>query len=118
MAQNTVRIDEHELAHAREAISVTKRSLSAQVTYWMNIGRIIESSPSFSLKRIEEALRAEINLDELSSEEREFFEARFDAYMTNGFSNDPAVISAYAALGDEGIEAGYDPSGETEADLY
>lgn len=117
MAQ-TIRLNDIDIAQAREAAAINSRSIASQISHWMKIGRIVEASPSFDIRRVQAALKAEIDVDSLSEEERVVFEEEFDAYMSSGFQNDASVTAAYAELGNDALAHGYDATGESEADLY
>lgn len=81
MAHKTIRIDEKAFDKALEASQINERSVSGQVLHWMNIGRAIEQSPDFSMKRVEAALRAELKYDNLTPEEAEVWRDKFYASM-------------------------------------
>jgi len=104
MAHKTVRIDETTFETVQAASVLNSRSVSGQLAHWVNIGRIIEQSPSFDMTRVEAALKAEIDVDTLSAEELDVFHERFFATMGDVTETSEAF---YANLAEEAKALGY-----------
>lgn len=65
-----VKLSDELVSAAREESAAMSRSITQQVEHWARIGRLIERNPSWSYERVQQALRAEVPFDELSTPER------------------------------------------------
>jgi len=81
MGHKTIRVDEDIFKKVQEASILHSRSLGGQVAHWINIGRVMEKSPSMDMDRIEAALKAELMIDNLTPEETEIYLDKFFASM-------------------------------------
>ena len=104
MTHKTVRIDEKTFETVQAASVLNSRSVSGQLAHWVNIGRIIEQSPSFDITRVEAALKAEIDVNTLSQEELDVFHEKFFASMDEVSETNEAF---YADLAEEARKLGY-----------
>ena len=91
---STVRLSDADIAIAKEAAELNNRSTAAQISHWMKIGRIIESSPSYDAGKVEAAMRAEIAYDDLSAEEQDVFLEKFHDQMREFSAEDEAAFLA------------------------
>lgn len=105
---STIKISESAKQLAAQAASVNSRSISAQVEHWMKIGRAIEQSPGFNYERVQKALHAELNQDELSEEELAIYEEALFSSMYDltdqftGFIENQKAKGLGVGLDDEG----------------
>ena len=94
---HTVKLPSIAVEQAREEAARQSRSLSAQVTHWMRIGRALERSQRFSTLRVQTVLEGQASPDTLTAEEQAVW---FDAF--HGDLADlpalPGIKGAYAAL--------------------
>ena len=98
MAQTAVKLPTPIVEHARAAAKLHSRSIAGQVEHWVRIGRAIERSKSFSLDRVEAALRADLDADTLTPDEGVVYRDRFiDAMKTAS----PREVEFYKQLGEE-----------------
>ena len=98
MAQ-TVKLPASAVNQAREEAVRQSRSLSAQVTHWMRIGRALERSPRFSALRVQAVLEGKTSPDTLAAEEQAVWFDAFHDELTD-LSSLPDVKASYKALGD------------------
>lgn len=105
---STIKISESAKQLAAQAAAVNSRSISAQIEHWMKIGRAIEQSPDFSYERVQKALSAELNQDELSEEELAVYEEALFSSMYDltgqfaGFIEDQKAKGLGVGLDNEG----------------
>ena len=94
---HTVKLPARAMEQAREEAARQSRSLSAQVTHWMRIGRALERSPRFSVPRVQAVLEGQASPDTLTAEEQAVW---FDTFHDDlaDLSALPDVETAYAAL--------------------
>jgi hypothetical protein len=50
--------------------SLFSRKAAQQIEHWANLGRTLEALPTVNLQRVRDALRAELDFDALTTEER------------------------------------------------
>jgi len=104
MVHKTIRVEESIFKTVQAASVLNSRSVSGQLAHWVNIGRIIEQSPTFDMTRVEAALKAEIEVESLSPEELEVFHERFFISMGDVTEESEAF---YANLAEEAKALGY-----------
>jgi len=104
MAHKTIRIEESIFKIVQAAATIHSRSVSGQLAHWVNIGRVLEQSPSLDMERVEAALRAEIAVDDLTDEEAAIFDERF--YQTMREPTE-AIKQSFADLAAENAAVGY-----------
>jgi len=95
-----VRISENEMVHLREAAALHSRSVAGQAEHWIRLGRLVERSPGFDLRRADAALAAMDRGDEDTE-----LETLLVASLN--LTQDPAAADAYAALGGRAGAVGY-----------
>ena len=99
---HTLKLPANAVDQARREAARQSRSLSAQVTHWMRIGRALERSPRFSALRVEAVMEGQASPDTLTAEEQAvWFDTLHDELAD--LSGLPDVKAAYARLG-EGTE--------------
>ena len=82
MSQSTaVKISSDLLASARKESAVWSRSMTQQIEYWARIGRALERSPSVSISRVQAALQAQLEFDDLNTDERALVLGRLEAMV-------------------------------------
>lgn len=107
-ATRTIRLPAELLEEAEQEAEFFKRSISGQVEHWATLGRAIEGSPGFTLDRTRAALNGQFDADQLSSEERVFFdEALGQSFATPS----PDVEDYFAGMAAKGGGVGYDDEG-------
>ena len=57
------------------------RSMTQQIEYWARLGRALERSPSVSISRIQAALQAQLEFDDLTADERALVLGRLEAMV-------------------------------------
>ena len=92
----TVRLADEEYMMVRRAANLHSRSVSSQIRHWMRLGRAVEKMPNYNLERIEQALAAQLPIDDLNTEELAMYLSKLDDYMDD-FGDD--VSDKYAKLG-------------------
>jgi len=100
---STIRLNDDDIALAKQAAQINNRSTAGQIAHWMTIGRIIEQSPSYSHERVKSALSAELAYDDLSAEEQDVFLEQFHENMRNLSAADEAAFL-------EGIDEPVEPT--------
>jgi len=91
---STIRLNDTDIDIAKRAAQINNRSTAGQIAHWMTIGRIIEQSPSYDHDRVETALKAEIDFDDLSADEQTIALERFHNSMRSLSENDEAAFLA------------------------
>ena len=82
MSQSTaVKISSELLASARQESAVWSRSMTQQIEYWARLGRALERSPSVSISRVQAALQAQLEFDDLNADERALVLGRLEAMV-------------------------------------
>jgi hypothetical protein len=76
-----VKISRELVASARQVSAVWSRSMTQQIEYWARLGRALERSPSVSMSRVQTALQAELEFDELNADERALVLGRLEAMV-------------------------------------
>jgi hypothetical protein len=76
-----VKISSELLASARQESAVWSRSMTQQIEYWARLGRALERSPSVSMSRVQGALQAELEFDDLNVDERALVLGRLEAMV-------------------------------------
>ena len=99
-----VRISEAEMTHLREAASLHSRSVAGQAEHWIRLGRLVERSPGFDLRKADAALAA---MDRAGEEN----ELATLVLASLNLSQDPMAAAAYAAIGERPGAVGYDDQG-------
>jgi hypothetical protein len=74
-----VKISSDLVASARQESAVWSRSMTQQIEYWARLGRALERSPSVSMSRVQGALQAQLEFDELNADERALVLGRLEA---------------------------------------
>jgi len=77
----TIKISDSDANILRAVAPIASRSIAGQAEHWMRIGRVIESSPSFSYSRITDALAGLVDPDSLNTEEQVIFFDKFSDAM-------------------------------------
>jgi hypothetical protein len=82
VSQSTaVKISSELLASARQESAVWSRSMTQQIEYWARLGRALERSPSVSISRVQAALQAQLEFDDLNADERALVLGRLEAMV-------------------------------------
>jgi len=76
-----VKISSELLASARQESAVWSRSMTQQIEYWARLGRALERSPSVSISRVQAALQAQLEFDDLNADERALVLGRLEAMV-------------------------------------
>ena len=95
---HTVKLPANAVDQARQEAARQSRSLSAQVTHWMRIGRALERSPRFSALRVQAVLEGQSSPDTLTAEEQAVWFDTFHDELED-LSALPDVKAAYGRLG-------------------
>jgi len=104
MSHKTIRIDKRTYDKVLIASNVHNRSLTKQLSHWVNLGRVLEESDEFNVSKVGRALRAEIEFDTLTALESAYFmEKHADSLSEPSKESD----EFYAALGREASALGY-----------
>ena len=104
-----VRISDEEMAEVRRAAQLNQRSISAQVEYWVKLGRAAERSPGMTMSRVEAALRGLQPINEIELTEAE----QDDLLMRVGEGPMSAETQAfYQSLLEDDLATGTDENGE------
>jgi len=91
---STIRLNDTDIDIAKRAAQINNRSTAGQIAHWMTIGRIIEQSPSYDHDRVESALKAELEFDDLSADEQTIALERFHNSMRSLNESDEAAFLA------------------------
>lgn len=68
-----VRISDFDIQLIDNEIEASNRSRTAQVEYWMRLGRVYEQSNDFDYNNVKQALKGQFNFDNLSAAESDLF---------------------------------------------
>ena len=91
---STIRLNDTDIEIAKRAAQINNRSTAGQIAHWMTIGRIIEQSPSYDHDRVESALKAELDYDDLSADEQDVVLEQFHNSMRSLSETDEAAFLA------------------------
>ena len=78
---SAVKISSELVASARRESAVWSRSMTQQIEYWARLGRALERSPSVSISRVQAALQAQVEFDDLNADERALVLGRLEAMV-------------------------------------
>lgn len=115
---SAVKISAELAESARQESAISARSMTQQIEYWARIGRALERSPSVSMSRVQTALKARLDYDDLNGDERAVVLGRLEAHVF-----DPQGTSAldrefrsagrsYSAFDEQGSMVEVQPNGE------
>lgn len=81
-----VKLSDELVESARHESKIYSRSMTQQIEHWARIGRAAERTEAFSNDRIRTALQAELDFDELNTEEKLAYlsELERSIHMPNG----------------------------------
>lgn len=96
-----VRISETEMVYLREAAALHSRSVAGQAEHWIRLGRLVERSAGFDVRKADAALAA-MDRGEESTELVTLLVASLN------LAQDPAAAEVYAAVGERAGAVGYD----------
>jgi hypothetical protein len=108
MSYASIKIPAAEMAQVRAAAAVQSRSVSSQVVHWIRLGQAFERDPNVGFIRVEQALKAQISVDQLNGAEQETYfdelEKRMDepSELENQFFADRVTCGLGVGVDDDG----------------
>lgn len=108
MATTPVRLDEDDVAHAREQGRVHGRSAAAQIAHWARLGRELERAPSTTVRHVDDVLSGRRPYDELEGDAQAAVRAAWADAVTERLADvdiaaeRAASGASYAVLDDDG----------------
>jgi ParD-like antitoxin of type II bacterial toxin-antitoxin system len=91
----SIKIPAPEMALVRAAATLQNRSVSSQVVHWIRLGQAFERDPNVGFGRVEQALKAQISVDDLNGVEQE---AYFDQFEDAMWTPTPQERTAFTEL--------------------
>lgn len=95
----SVKLADTLVTFARKESDRQSRSLSGQITHWVNIGRAIEQSTAFDYQHIAAVLDGQKSPDDLTLEEQEVWFAQFAESMVEPSAEEEAFFAKRRKLG-------------------
>jgi len=81
---SALKLSDDLVSSARNEGKVASRSATQQVEHWARVGRMVERAGALDSRRLRAALRADLDLDELSARERLVVLGELEALVFRG----------------------------------
>ncbi len=105
---NAVKVSDSEMQELRKAAALQSRSLAGQAEHWMRLGRAFETNPLFGYAKVEQALKALVSPDELTTDEQELY---FDNLASSHWEPSPTETQFFESMMARGGAVGMDEAG-------
>lgn len=105
---NAVKVSDSEMQELRKAAALQSRSLAGQAEHWMRLGRAFETNPVFGYAKVEQALKALVSPDDLTTDEQELY---FEKLASSHWESSPTETQFFESMLARGGAVGMDESG-------